>query len=75
MVSSLYKTASYMLKLLSRLDEQIIARRHPNWDAFAGVARPDIQARVARPSVDGQAVQICVKASQNGVLLAVLLQI
>ena len=72
MVSSLYKTASYMLKLLSRLNEQIIARRHPHWDAFARVACPDIQARIARPSVDGQEVQICVEAGEDGVEGAVL---
>ena len=75
MVTSLDKTAGDVLKLLSRLDEQIIARRHPNWDAFAGVARPNIQARIARSSVNGQEVQICVEAGQDGVLLAILLQI
>ena len=73
--AGLDQPARDVLELLAGLHQQVVARRDLDGDALAGVARPDVQARVARAAVDGQEVQVRVEAGEDGVLLAVLDQV
>jgi hypothetical protein len=75
--SSLDKTTGEMFELLACLDEEMPAcarrsgRREADGDPLAGVASPDVQTRVARAAVDGQAVQVGVKSGEDRVLLTI----
>jgi len=71
-VARLDQAAGDVLELLARLDQEVVAGGDLDGDALAGVARPDVQARVARPAVDGEEIEVGVEAGQDGVLLAVL---
>jgi len=44
--------AGEVLELLARLNEEVPPGGYLDGDAFARVARPDVQARVARAAVD-----------------------
>ena len=69
------QAAGDVLELLAGLHEEIVARRDLDGDAAARVARPHVQARVARAAVDGEEVEVRVEAGQDGVLFAVLCQV
>ncbi len=75
MVAGLDEPARQVLELLAGLDQQVVALRDLDGNALARVARPDVQARIARAAVDGQEVEVRVEARENGVLLAVLLEV
>lgn len=70
-VARLDEPARDVLELLARLDEEVVAGRDLDGYALARVARPDVQARVARAPVDGEEVQVRVEPGQDGVLLPV----
>jgi hypothetical protein len=70
--AGLDQAACEMLQLFSRLYQQVVSTgRHAHGDALSRVSGPDVQARVARAAMDGQEVEICVKAGQDSVLLTV----
>ena len=72
MKTSLDQTASEVLQLLARLDQEVTSGlRKFDKDAFASVARPDVQAGIARAPMDGQKVEVTVKTSQDSVLLSI----
>ena len=75
MVAGLDEPARQVLELLAGLDQQVVALRDLDGNALARVARPDVQARIARAAVDGQEVEVRVEAREDGVLLAVLLEV
>lgn len=67
-----HEPAADMLQLLARLHQQIAPLpRESDGDAPAGVARPDVQAGVARAAVDGEEVEVSVEACEDRVLCAV----
>lgn len=74
-VARLDETAGQVLELLAGLDEQMAAGGDGDGNAAARVAGPDVEARKARPAVDGQEVEVRVEAGQNGVEVAVLVEI
>jgi len=57
------------------LDKQIAPPRDLNGNALAGIACPNVEARVARTSMDSQEVEVGVEARENGVNLAVSAEI
>jgi hypothetical protein len=67
--------AGDVLQLLAGLHEQIVAGRDLDRDALASVARPDVQAWIARTAVDGEKVEVRVEAGENGVFGAVLREV
>lgn len=69
--ASLDQSAGDVLQLLAGLDKQIAAPGDLDGNAPAGVACPDMQARVARTPMDGQEVEVGVEAGEDGVDLAV----
>jgi hypothetical protein len=71
-VTGLDETARDVLELLARLDQQVVTLGDLDGDSLACVARPDVQAGIARAAVNGQEVEIGVEAGEDGVLLAVL---
>lgn len=76
MEASLDKTPSEMFDLRSCLYEKIASgRRKSNGNALSSIPCPNIEAWVSRATVDSEAVEICVKSCQNGILLAVLCEI
>lgn len=75
MVASLDEASRKVLDLLARLDQEVVALGDLDGDLLARVARPDVQAGVARAAVDGEEVEVCVEAGEDGILLAVLLQV
>lgn len=74
-VPGLDEAAGQVLDLLARLDEQVVALGDLDGDLLARVARPDVQARVPRPAVDGEEVEVRVEPGEDGVVLAVLDQV
>ena len=72
MESSLDKATAYVFQLLSGLNQEITASsgKH-NRDSLPGVPCPDVESRIPRPPMDCQEVEICVKASEDGVLPAI----
>ncbi len=75
MVAGLDKSARQVLELLAGLDQQVVALRDLDGNALARIARPDVQTRVARAAVNGQEVEVCVEAREDGAPLAVLLEV
>ena len=75
MVAGLDEPARQVLELLAGLDQQVVALRDLDGNALARVARPDVQTWIARAAVDGQEVEVRVEAREDGVLLAVLLEV
>jgi hypothetical protein len=71
-VAGLDEPARHVLELLAGLHQQVVALRDLDGDALARVARPDVQARVARAAVDGEEVEVRVEAREDGVFLPVL---
>ena len=69
------EAAGDVFDLFSGLDEEIVSRWNLDGDSVAGVSRPDVETWVARTAVDGQEVEICVEASQDGVELGIFVQI
>lgn len=68
--------AGDVLNLLAGLYEEVAATgRYCHGDAVAGVACPDVEARVARASVDGEEVEVGVKAGEDGVEGAVPVEV
>ena len=57
------------------LDKQIAAPRDLDGNSPAVIARPDVQARVPRTSVDSQEVEVGVEAGEDSVDLAVSTEI
>lgn len=58
------QAACEVFELLSGLNEEV-AWRELDGDALAGVAGPDVETGVARTTVDGEEVEICVEASED----------
>lgn len=75
METRLDETASDVFELLARLYEEVVSGRDFHGDAAARVARPDVQAGVARAAVDGEKVEVGVEAGEDGVLGAVLYEV
>lgn len=74
-VAGLDEPARHVLELLAGLDEQVVAGRDLDGDAGARVAGPDVEPQVAGAAVDGEEVEVGVEAVEDGVLLAVLVQV
>lgn len=74
-IPSLDEPAGNVLNLLASLDEKVVAWWDLDGDAGSGVARPDVEAWIARAAVDGEEVEVGVEASEDGVFGAVLLQV
>lgn len=72
MITSLNKTASKMLELFAGLNEKVVSWWDADWNALAGVARPNVKAWVAGTTMNGEEVEIGVEACENGVFLTVL---
>lgn len=58
MKTCLDEATGEMFKLLSSLYEQVVSFWNLDWNAFAGVASPDVQPWIAGSSVDGQKIEI-----------------
>jgi hypothetical protein len=54
------------------LHEQIVSGWDLDGDALTRVARPNVQARIARATVDSKEVKICVEAGKDGVFATIL---
>lgn len=72
MIAGLDKPTGDVLDLLAGLDEEVVALGDFDGDAVAGVAGPDVEARVPGAAVDGEEVEVGVEASENGVFDAIL---
>jgi hypothetical protein len=64
-----------VFELLPGLHEQVIALGDLDGDLASRVAGPDVKARIPAAAVDGQEVEIGVEAGEDGVLLAVFLEV
>ena len=72
-ITRLYQAATEMLDLFACLHEQVpTCRGKPHRYALPRIARPDVETRIPRATVDGQEVEIRVEAGKNGVLLTIL---
>jgi hypothetical protein len=63
---SLDKPSAQMFQLLTSLHQEITTSRGElDGNAFAGVASPDVQTRIARPAVDGEEIEVCMESGEN----------
>jgi hypothetical protein len=60
-----------MLQLFPSLYKKVISFWDLDRDAFACVAGPDIQSRITGAAMDSQEVEVRMKPSEDGILLAV----
>jgi hypothetical protein len=66
------KTPAKVLQLLPSLDKQVTTGRGElNENAFSGVSRPYMKARVSRTTMDGQKIEVGVEASKYGIFLVI----
>lgn len=54
------------------MNEQIVSRWDLDGDTLTRVARPNVQAWVARATVDSKEVKICVEAGKDGIFATIL---
>lgn len=73
--ASFDESTSDVLNLLARLDKEVVSWWDLDGNTVSGVACPDVKTRVAGATMDGEEVEVCVEAGQDGVLLAVLDQV
>ena len=74
-VAGFDEAAGAVFELFAGLDEEIVTRGDLDGDAVTSVAGPDVEARVAGAAVDGQEVEVGVKAGEDGVLVAVFSEV
>ena len=72
MKARLDQTARDVLQLLTGLHEQIVSGWDLDRDTLTRVARPNVQAWVARATVDSKEVKIRVEAGKDGVFATIL---
>ena len=75
MIPGLYQTASNVFQLFASLDKKVVALRDLDRDTLSGIAGPDVQARIPRAAVNGEEVEIGVESSENGIFLAIPLEV
>jgi hypothetical protein len=75
MIPGLYQTAGNVFQLFASLDEKVVALRDLDRYTLSGVAGPDVQARIPRAAVNGEEVEVGVEPSENGVFLAIPLEV
>jgi len=66
------KTSAKVLQLLPGLHKQVTTGRGKlDENAFPGVSCPYVKARVSRTTMDGQEIEVSVKASKYGIFLVI----
>jgi hypothetical protein len=75
MIPGLYQTAGNVFQLFASLDKKVVALRDLDRDTLSSVAGPDVQAWIPRAAVNGEEVKVGVEPSENGVFLAIPLEV
>lgn len=75
MESGFDQTTTKMFKLLACLDKKVVPFWHFHGDTLPGISCPDMKTWISGATVDGEEIEISMKAGKDGVLFAIFDQV